>query len=222
MNHESVLAKHYCVVTLFLSVVFAAMYTQAPLYDSNQNSYFLHGLSDGRLGFLSNDWMATTTDPFPVFSVLVELTYRELHPHFFYFYYFSLLVIFSYTVLGIASKTWRIDRSLSSYILYALSVTAVASPVFSRMTTRLTGVGASAAFRWSCRTVSSRIDFSAKHVRRVVLCFGLSLHPEEAFLGRFTTGCNDKTHASYSHYCGIFDARIHDHRVRRRTEAEEG
>jgi hypothetical protein len=140
MNHESVLAKHHRLVTLFLSLVFAAMYTQAPLYDGNQNSYFLHGLSDGGLGFLWNDWMANTTDPFPVFSILVGVTYRELHPHFFYFYYFALLVIFSYAVLGIGSKTWRVDRSMSSYIFFALSVAAVASPIFSRMTQRLFGV----------------------------------------------------------------------------------
>ena len=57
---------------LFLagSAVFAAAYCQAPLFYSNQNQYFLHGLARAGEGTLSDDWLANTRDPTPAFSKL--------------------------------------------------------------------------------------------------------------------------------------------------------
>src|SRR5205823_14298714 len=46
-----------------LAVAFAAAYGQAPLYYSNQNQYFLHGLAAAGEGYLSEDWLARTLDP---------------------------------------------------------------------------------------------------------------------------------------------------------------
>ena len=57
---------------LFWSFVFGVSYTQAPLYYSNQNQYFLHGLAAAGLGDLHQDWLANTKDPTPVFSWIVE------------------------------------------------------------------------------------------------------------------------------------------------------
>src|SRR5437867_1808576 len=65
---------------LFWACVFAAVYCQAPLYYSNQNQYFLHGLADAGVGFLGDDWLANTKDPTPVFSLLVAATMRSLTP----------------------------------------------------------------------------------------------------------------------------------------------
>ncbi|MCK4727086.1 MAG: hypothetical protein KAT29_14840, partial [Anaerolineales bacterium] len=52
--------------------VFTLVYAQSPLFTSNQNQYFLHGLANAGYGLLNEDWLANTLDPTPVFSLLVE------------------------------------------------------------------------------------------------------------------------------------------------------
>ena len=61
------------------SAVFALVYTQLPLFNSNQFQYFLHGMAQAGYGFLSQDWLARTADPTPVFSALVNITFRIFH-----------------------------------------------------------------------------------------------------------------------------------------------
>jgi hypothetical protein len=73
------------------AVAFAIAHTQAPLYYSNQNQYFLHGLAEAGWGDLDRDWLANTHDPTPVFSAVVDFTYRFLGESVFYVYYFLLL-----------------------------------------------------------------------------------------------------------------------------------
>ena len=63
-------------LTLFWTLLFAVAYTQSPLYSSNQNQYFLHGLANAGTGFLREDWLARTPDTVPVFNALVEWTLR--------------------------------------------------------------------------------------------------------------------------------------------------
>ncbi len=60
------------------SLVFGVIYAQSPLYTSNQNAYFLHGLADAGFGYLKNDWLATRQESMPVFTWLVYLTYTAL------------------------------------------------------------------------------------------------------------------------------------------------
>src|SRR5260370_42143466 len=61
---------------LFWVSAFALAYTQSPLFFSNQNQYFVHGLAEGGFGFLNQDWLATTADPTPVFSAIIAFSYR--------------------------------------------------------------------------------------------------------------------------------------------------
>lgn len=86
---------------LFWSLLFGIAYTQPPLYYSNQNQYFLHGLATGGFGFLKDDWLANTADPTPVFSAIVALTYRYAHESLFYLYYILLLGVYFHALLGI-------------------------------------------------------------------------------------------------------------------------
>jgi hypothetical protein len=74
---------------LFLlgAALFAVAYCQAPLYYSNQNQYFLHGLANAGEGLLREDWLANTRDPTPIFSGLVTFTAEFLHPWVFYVEY---------------------------------------------------------------------------------------------------------------------------------------
>jgi len=88
---------------LFLagSAVFAAAYGLAPLYYSNQNQYFLHGLAAAGHGQLAEDWLANTADPTPAFSALVALTARYLHPWAFHVYHALLLGVYAAAMLGL-------------------------------------------------------------------------------------------------------------------------
>ncbi len=61
---------------LLMATGFALAYTQSPLFFSNQNQYLLHGLADAGYGHLSHDWLASTHDPTPAFSVLVAGLYK--------------------------------------------------------------------------------------------------------------------------------------------------
>src|SRR5438105_2669284 len=67
-------------VCLVIAAAFVAAYGQAPLYYSNQNQYFLHGLAQAGHGFLGDDWLARSLDPTPVFTALVAFTAAYLHP----------------------------------------------------------------------------------------------------------------------------------------------
>ncbi len=96
---------------MFWSILFGVAYTQAPLYYSNQNQYFLHGLAQAGLGNLDQDWLANTQDPTPVFSAIVAFTYRQsidvpvlrhIHEYLFYVYYILILGLYFHSLLGIA------------------------------------------------------------------------------------------------------------------------
>ena len=88
---------------LLRAFVFGLAYGQAPLYHSNQNQYFLHGLAAAGFGFLQEDWLANTTDPTPIFSFLVTTTYHHLHEYAFYSYYFLLFGIYSASMASLFS-----------------------------------------------------------------------------------------------------------------------
>jgi hypothetical protein len=86
---------------VFWSLVFGIAYTQAPLYYSNQNQYFLHGLANAGLGYLYDDWLASSADPTPVFSFLVEMSDRYLPEFVFYAYYILILGIYFHSLVGL-------------------------------------------------------------------------------------------------------------------------
>jgi hypothetical protein len=90
-------------LALFLhgAALFAFAYGVAPLYYSNQNQYFLHGLAAAGDGLLRDDWLANTRDPTPAFSALVALTARFLHPAAFYVYQALLLGAYAAAMLGL-------------------------------------------------------------------------------------------------------------------------
>jgi hypothetical protein len=86
---------------LALALLFAASCWQAPLYYSNQNQYFLHGLAAGGVGQLADDWLARTRDPTPLFSTLVACTVRYLHPWVFYGVFALLQGIYLVSLLAL-------------------------------------------------------------------------------------------------------------------------
>ena len=98
--------------------IFTVIYAQSPLFTSNQNQYFLHGLAESGVGFLKNDWLAKTLDPTPVFSFLINLTYRVSHSYvLFYLYYAILLGIYLFSLLGIAERLFK-SQSQKLIVIY--------------------------------------------------------------------------------------------------------
>ncbi|ERN42854.1 hypothetical protein KR51_00003790 [Rubidibacter lacunae KORDI 51-2] len=111
----------------FLAVVFGLSYTQDPIYSSagNQHTKFLHGLANAGRGFLSQDWFASTTDPLPVFSFLVQITYSIHVEYLFYFYYFLLFGAYAWSIVGIVSSFYDVRKNLLRYLLFLILLIAI-------------------------------------------------------------------------------------------------
>jgi hypothetical protein len=93
-------------------MLFGLAYAQSPLYTSNQNQYFLHGLAQAGVGHLTEDWLAGTADPTPLFSGLVALTARFLHPIVFYLYFLLLAAVYYHSLRRIAARLFTLEPSL--------------------------------------------------------------------------------------------------------------
>jgi hypothetical protein len=121
---------------LLTALFFGVAYTQAPLYYSNQNQYFLHGLAQAGRGFLADDWLANTPDPTPVFSLVVALTYRLLDESVFYLYYLAILGIYAGSLLGLFDLLYP-GRSLSVRLTFAVGLVLVHSGLLRLLSGRL-------------------------------------------------------------------------------------
>ncbi len=103
---------------ILLSLLMVLIYTQKPLFTSNQNQYFLHGMAKAGLGSLSQDWLANTKEPTPLFSMLVKWTYQGLkNPAWFYFYYTILMGLYLFSILGILDEFFHIRENTARFIL---------------------------------------------------------------------------------------------------------
>jgi hypothetical protein len=125
---------------LFWSLAFGIAYTQSPLYTSNQNTKFIHGLAKAGLGFLKEDWLATTIDPIPVFSFLVYITYTHLHEYMFYGYNFLIFGVYLYSLAGIVSRIYKIDDERSKYLTLLTALIALHSYAFDSLSVRAFGI----------------------------------------------------------------------------------
>lgn len=73
-------------------------------------------------GFLDQDWLANTADPTPVFSALIEWTYRFLHwDSIFYIFYSLLMGIYLFSLFGIARVLYKIEKS-TTFSLFFLAI----------------------------------------------------------------------------------------------------
>lgn len=107
------------------SIGFGLAYSQAPLFSSNQNQYFLHGLARAGYGFLRQDWLANTVDPTPLFSWIVESTYRFLPLGAFYLWTFVLFGVYVYSLEGLASDLFGLrDDPVKHRLFLSLFIAA--------------------------------------------------------------------------------------------------
>ncbi len=100
------------------ALVFILAYTQSPLFTSNQNQYFLHGIAAAGEGALSQDWLANTFDPTPVFSGFVQVVTRFLHPWFFYLSAACLIGLYFWLLVRIVSDLRTQQRSKTEQVLF--------------------------------------------------------------------------------------------------------
>jgi len=118
-NKQSRVLIRNLVFLVFWAALFTLAYAQSPLYTSNQNQYFLHGLARAGFGFLSKDWLVSTLDPTPVFSKFIEISWRTIpwRPVF-YLYYGILAGVYLFSMLGIANQLWGISNTREKRWLY--------------------------------------------------------------------------------------------------------
>jgi Domain of unknown function (DUF6798) len=113
------------------SAVFALVYTQLPLYHSNQYQYFLHGMASAGYGFLKRDWLAGTADPTPLFSAMVDITLRIFHSEApTYMYYGLLMGVYLFSLYGIADAIFRLRRSTPRSMAFLAAFLVLHSSLF--------------------------------------------------------------------------------------------
>ena len=122
------------------AVAFAVAHTQSPLYYSNQNQYFLHGLADAGVGDLSSDWLANTRDPTPLFTGFVAVGYRLAGPRLFQGVYFALLIAYFLSLWSIATALPRSPNTLAGRIAFAAGLILIHSAIVRVASVALFGV----------------------------------------------------------------------------------
>src|SRR5579871_4242271 len=134
--HPQLTTDHWPLATVLL--LFGLAYTQAPLYYSNQNQYFLHGLATAGRGLLADDWLANTADPTPVFSGLVAVSYRFLGEWSFYVEYLILLGIYAGSLIGLFTVLYP-GKPLSVRLAFAALLMLLHSGLIRLASGRLLG-----------------------------------------------------------------------------------
>jgi hypothetical protein len=108
--------------TVGWTAAFALAYAQSPLYTSNQNQYFLHGLARAGFGYLSADWLVHTAEPTPLFSFLVQSVASILPAWTFYVIYAGLMGVYLFSLLAIAGSVFDLRAPDRRRLVLALLV----------------------------------------------------------------------------------------------------
>jgi hypothetical protein len=124
---------------LFWVATFVVAYTQSPLFTSNQNQYFLHGIAAAGEGFLSADWLVNTFDPTPLFSGLVHVITRYLHPWFFYLLAACLIGLYFWFLVLIVTSIRAQPRSKVEQALFLSLIILIHSAAWRFAVSRLLG-----------------------------------------------------------------------------------
>jgi hypothetical protein len=99
-------------------ILFGIIYAQSPVFTSNQNQYFLHGLAAAGYGKLNTDWLANTIDPTPLFSFLIRVTYQITQNELlFYLYYILLMAVYLFSLVGVIRIIFNLHNSESILIM---------------------------------------------------------------------------------------------------------
>jgi len=124
---------------LVVTAVFGIAYSQFSLFFLAQNEYFFYGLARAGYGFIGDDWLSQSSDSWPLFSLLVQVTYRYLDLRLVYVYYVVVLGIYAYALLGIASTLFGVDRTRPRSLVALALLTALHAPVAAFVSRRVLG-----------------------------------------------------------------------------------
>ena len=103
-------------------VLFGLAYSQAALFTDNQNTKFISGLAHAGYRDLAADWMSRITDPFPLFSNMLEWQYRLLGLHIGVHLAF-LLIVAAYGISGVwLAKSLLAHDEERPRVLFAFSL----------------------------------------------------------------------------------------------------
>ncbi len=126
---------------LLWTFLFTVAYSQSPLYTSNQNQYFLHGLAAARYGDLARDWLANTLDPTPVFSQLIRVTHMYIGvKEIYYLYYAALMGVYLFALFNIADLLKSIKRSRTTSLVFLALIILIHSAALRFTLSRFVGV----------------------------------------------------------------------------------
>jgi len=115
-------------------------YGISPLYSSNQNQYFLHGLARAGVGWLRDDWLAKTADPTPVFSTLVAITQRYLHPALFYVEYVLLVGVYFTALISITLSVVDLTNVRGKLVAYLAVLLGMHSALLANLSLEMIGL----------------------------------------------------------------------------------
>jgi hypothetical protein len=127
-------------------LLFALAYGQSPLYSSNQNQYFLHGAARAGLGDLAADWLAGTADPTPVFSLLVEATFRLGALWLFQLYALALAAVYLLALEAVAAHMLGPRWTAGARALFLGAMTLLHSSALRFLLVRTAGPSAEYLF----------------------------------------------------------------------------
>jgi hypothetical protein len=147
MNKINVNCLRLFIFILGIGFFFTLSQILFPLYYSNQNQYFLFGLSKAQHGFLAGDWFVGTTDYTPVFTFLVFLIKRFLSEIWFYLFYFLLCSIYIWILIRISETIFKIKNNKTFYILLFSFIVFLHSAYFANISIDLFKINLSELLR---------------------------------------------------------------------------
>ena len=92
------------------SLLFVAVFGFQPMFFSNQNTKFLHGVAQSGAGYLQQDWLANTVDPLPIFSKLIELCFQLQLPQLTFVIQGVLVFVFAYFYFALAQYIFKFSK----------------------------------------------------------------------------------------------------------------
>lgn len=128
------------VEALVLAAAFAVAHTQSPLFYSNQNQYLLHGAALGGYGHLAGDWLETTRDPTPLFSLMVAATYATVGPWLLQPLYFALVMTYFLAARWLVAAVPGLPDTRSARLTFAALFTAAHAGILRWASVQLLGV----------------------------------------------------------------------------------
>ena len=102
-----------------IGAAFELVYGQAPLYSGDQHASLLHGLARAGVGLLELDWLAQTTDPAPVSSLLVAAAVGLDAEWLMLLLHALLIGAYGIALLGIGTTMFRIEGTVPRLVLLA-------------------------------------------------------------------------------------------------------